>query len=117
MRQRVPLQAEDYAAAAGLAFELRQARRLLAVVDAALARGPAAAEAILGGLVAPLAGERLRACLEFCREWNTHSRHCHAAQATLAAVLRHHPPEARPDTRGRLFCRLGMLARAYGKGI
>lgn len=89
------VQAEDFAAAAALAFELRQARRLLAVVDAALARGPAAAAAILGALVAPLDAEQLKQCLEFAREWNTHSRHCHAAQATLQAVLRHHSPQAR----------------------
>lgn len=92
-------QAEDFAAAAALAFELRQARRLLAVVDTALERGQAGAAEILGGLVAPLGPEQLRLCLEFCREWNTHSRHCHAAQATLQAVLRHHPPQARAPVR------------------
>lgn len=92
-------QAKDFAAAAALAFELRQARRLLAVVDAALERGPAAAAEILGGLVGSLEAPQVKQCLEFCREWNTHSRHCHAAQATLQAILRHHPPQARLATR------------------
>ena len=68
-------------------------------MDAALERGPAAAAEILGGLVARLEPPQVKQCLEFCREWNTHSRNCHAAQATLQAILRHHPPQARPAAR------------------
>ncbi len=56
-------QAEDFAAAAALAFELRQARRLLAVVNAALERGPSAAAEILGALVARLDGPQVKQCL------------------------------------------------------
>ena len=88
-------QDEDYRAAAALAFELGQAGRLLGVVEAALGKGPDEAQAILGPLVAGLGPEQLRQCLQFAREWNTNSRRCHAAQATLQAVMLQHPPEAR----------------------
>ena len=65
------------------------------MVEAALAKGPDEAQAILGPLVAGFGPEQLRQCLAFAREWNTNSRRCHAAQATLQAVLLQHPPEAR----------------------
>ncbi len=34
----------------------------------------------------------VKVALEYCREWNTNSRHCHAAQAMLQALLRHKKP-------------------------
>ena len=34
------------------------------------------------------------------REWNTHSRHCHAAQAMLAALLRRHRPGVLAEVQG-----------------
>ena len=76
-------------------------------MDAALERGPRAAAEILGALVARLDAAQVKQCLEFCREWNTHSRHCHAAQATLRAILRHHPPQARSRLEIRVGYRVG----------
>jgi hypothetical protein len=61
-------------------------------VQAALERGPDQATRILGSLVQGFTPEQLKQCLEFCREWNTNARHCHAAQAALQALLLHHPP-------------------------
>jgi hypothetical protein len=34
----------------------------------------------------------VKVALQYCREWNTNSRHCHAAQAMLRALLRHKKP-------------------------
>ncbi len=70
------------------------------VVEAATAKGPEAAQHILGKLMAGLSGDQIRQCLEFVREWNTNSRRCHAAQATLQAILLQHSPEVRtPEAR------------------
>lgn len=87
------LQEDDYEAAGALAFELGQPGQLLRVVEAATTKGPEAAQKILGKLVAGLGGDQIRQCLEFVREWNTNSRRCHAAQATLQAILLQHSPE------------------------
>lgn len=38
--------------------------------------------------------EDLGTALGYCRDWNTNSRHCHAAQALLGAVLRSRKPAA-----------------------
>ena len=87
------LQAEDFAGAAALAFELRQPGRLLSVVNKAQEKGPAACQKILAQLVADFDVDSLKMSLEYAREWNTNSRHCHAAQALLQATLLQHPPE------------------------
>lgn len=34
----------------------------------------------------------VRTALEYCREWNTNTRHCHAAQSMLKALLRTRKP-------------------------
>lgn len=39
-----------------------------------------------------MSDEDVRTALEYCREWNTNTRHCHAAQAMLRAVLRARKP-------------------------
>ncbi|KAL6770716.1 hypothetical protein ACKKBF_B32345 [Auxenochlorella protothecoides x Auxenochlorella symbiontica] len=84
----------DWTAAAKTALERDQPRRLLAVVNNVLegADEPADAEAMLRPLVAPLRGEALRRLLETVRDWNTHTRSCHAAAALLRAVLCSHAP-------------------------
>ena len=87
------LQDKDYAAAAQLAFELKQPGRLLAVVQKAYEAGPAKAHHILAALVKGLDQEQLKLSLEYIRDWNTNSRHCSAAQAMLQAILVQHQPE------------------------
>lgn len=89
------LQDKDYAAAAALAFEVKQPGRLLAVVHKAYEAGPAQAHLILASLVKQFDQEQLKLCLEYIRDWNTNSRHCNAAQATLQALLVQHQPEVR----------------------
>ena len=39
-------------------------------------------------------GEQLQRVVEFVREWNTNSKHCHTAQKVLTAILQCHPPSA-----------------------
>lgn len=39
-----------------------------------------------------MSDEDVKVALEYCREWNTNSKHCHAAQAMLHALLRHKKP-------------------------
>jgi U3 small nucleolar RNA-associated protein 13 len=78
--------------AAGLAFEMKHPGRLLAVIKSAYQGGQDTGEGILRTVVADLDSEKLRQCLEYCREWNTNGRTCFAAQAILGAVLREHSP-------------------------
>ena len=86
------MHSRDWKKAAGLAFEMRHPGKLLTVVNAAFEGDQGTGEAILRSVVADLDAERLRQCLEYCREWNTNGRTCFAAQATLGAVLRTHTP-------------------------
>ena len=39
-------------------------------------------------------GEQLQRVVEYVREWNTNSKHCHTAQRVLTAILQCHPPSA-----------------------
>lgn len=87
------LQAEDYQTAAQLALEMSQPGRLLAVIEAVRSREPDAAAPVLASLAAGLEPARLKQCLEYAREWNTNSRHCHAAQALLRAIFLQHAPQ------------------------
>lgn len=86
-------QDNDYQAAAAMAFELGHAKQLLDVVNVAMSRGDEEAQQILNTLVANLDANQIKQCMEFVREWNTNSRHCHAAQATLQAILTQYSPE------------------------
>eukprot|EP00668_Euglena_longa_P011909 GGOE01014329.1.p1 GENE.GGOE01014329.1~~GGOE01014329.1.p1 ORF type:complete len:853 (-),score=290.04 GGOE01014329.1:254-2812(-) len=52
------------------------------------AKGPARMEVV----VAQWDEEQLGRLLRYCRDWNTHSQHCHVAQAVLGAVFRVIPP-------------------------
>ena len=78
--------------AAALAFEMRHPGKLLTVVNTAYEGGAQVGEQILRTVVADLDQDRLKQCLEYCREWNTNGRTCFAAQVTLGAVLRTHSP-------------------------
>ena len=86
------MHANNWKKAAGLAFEMKHPGRLLAVITSAYQGGQEAGEGILRKVVADLDNEKLRQCLEYCREWNTNGRTCFAAQAILGAVLREHSP-------------------------
>jgi U3 small nucleolar RNA-associated protein 13 len=105
-------QDDDYESAAMLAFELGQARQLLAVVNAASARGPESGQRILRRLVAGFGADQIRQCLEFAREWNTNSRHCHAAQAALQAILLQHSPEV-PCPFAHVSPSVPVLAKSF----
>ncbi len=86
------MHSKNWKKAAGLAFEMKHPGKLLAVIKSAYQGGQETGEAILRNVVADLDGEKLRQCLEYCREWNTNGRTCFAAQAILGAVLREHSP-------------------------
>ena len=84
-----------------MAFRLHHPGRLLRVLS--LASGSAGGEAsqpMLGGLVAHMGPEDLKLALEYVREWNTNSKHCHAAQAMLRAVLKHFKPKTLLEVPG-----------------
>ncbi len=109
------VQDNDYQAAAAMAFELGHAGQLRSVVEAACAQGQEAAEDILNALVGGFEKDQIKQCLEFIREWNTNSRHCHAAQATLQAILSQHAPEVHSPHFVTLFrfnsCREVIVAQ------
>ncbi|KAH7616951.1 putative Transducin beta-like protein 3 [Nannochloris sp. 'desiccata'] len=86
------MHSKNWKKAAGLAFEMKHPGRLLAVIRSAYQGGQEAGDGILRTVVADLDSEKLRQCLEYCREWNTNGRTCFAAQAILGAVLRQHSP-------------------------
>ncbi|GLI67244.1 hypothetical protein VaNZ11_011426, partial [Volvox africanus] len=138
----------DFVKAARLAFSLKHPGRLLSIITrAATATVNLAAEAdtaiadpgvvstaaaaagplgqLLSGLVAAMSDEDLRTSLEYVRDWNTNSKHCHAAQALLGSVLRTHRPEKLVKVpgltellaqitaySGRHFARLDRLVRS-----
>jgi len=85
------MHARDFRRAARLAFQVGHPGRLLSVVTAVLAQGPAAGTALLGELCAEFSRDDVKTALGWAREWNTSPRHCHAAQALLGALLRAHP--------------------------
>ena len=87
------MQAEDFAGAARLAFQLNHSGRLLSVITAAAERGVQACAALLGNLVADWDATQLASALKSIAQWNTNSRHCHAAHALLHAILLRHPLE------------------------
>ncbi|PNH00605.1 Transducin beta-like protein 3, partial [Tetrabaena socialis] len=150
-RLAAALQDSDFPEAARLAFGLKHPGRLLKIITRAAtatanastaaastaiptAAATAAAAAggplgrLLSGLVGAMSDSDIRTALEYCRDWNTHAKHCHAAQALLGAVLRAHSPEkllgisglsellaALTAYSGRHFSRLDRLALFYSK--
>lgn len=87
--------AKNWKKAAKLALEMGRPGQLLHVVSQVLdacAGDDASADKILSSVVGDLEPDRLKQCLQYCREWNTNSRTCAAAQVVLHSVLRAHPP-------------------------
>ncbi|MEW5303709.1 MAG: hypothetical protein WDW36_006375 [Sanguina aurantia] len=64
------------------------------------ASGQGQQQRLLSGLVRAMSPADLKTALEYCREWNTRAKHCHAAHAMLRAMLQHHKPEALLDVPG-----------------
>lgn len=86
-------QADNFAEAARLAFQLNQPGRLLSVITTAVDRGPGQCSSILQQLVGGWTPEQLALALKLIAQWNTNARHCHAAHALLHAILLRHPIE------------------------
>ena len=62
-------------------------------------------------------GEQLQRVVEFVREWNTNSKHCHTAQKVLTAILQCHPPSALVQVGGWAEQREGGgMQAAEGRG-
>ena len=98
--------AKDWKKAAQVAFEMRHPGRLLTVISSLLESGPPShlhsyshsysgeeeKDRILQDMFRGLDAEQLKACLEYCREWNVSAKTCDVAQAVLGAVVRLYPP-------------------------
>ena len=77
--------------AARLAIAIGRPGRLLSVVRRALELDDA--DGILLTVAKSFDEEQLKKTLEYCREWNTHSKNCGCAQAMLHAILSEHSPD------------------------
>ena len=86
-------QADDFAEAARLAFQLNQPGRLLRVITAAADKGPERCATVLRELVAGWEVTQLGTALKCIAQWNTNSRHCHSAHALLRAIMLQHSIE------------------------
>ena len=82
---------EKWEEAARLAIDIGRPGRLLSVVKRALEHDDA--NDILLNVAKILDEQQLRTTLEYCREWNTHSKNCGSAQAMLHAILSAHSPD------------------------
>lgn len=79
--------------AAELAIDMGRPGQLLGVIQSAIARGKCDKASILVDVSKRLNQDQLKTSLEFCREWNTHSKSCSAAQAFLHAIFCSRTPE------------------------
>jgi U3 small nucleolar RNA-associated protein 13 len=82
---------EKWEEAARLAIAIGRPGRLLSVVRRALNLDDA--DGILLTVAKSFDEEQLKKALEYCREWNTHSKNCGCAQAMLHAILSEHSPD------------------------
>lgn len=82
---------ENWEEAARLAIAIGRPGRLLSVVRRALELDDA--DGILLTVAKSFDEEQLKKTLEYCREWNTHSKNCGCAQAMLHAILSEHSPD------------------------
>ena len=82
---------EKWEEAAGLAIDMGRPARLLSVVKRALDQDDA--DQIMVSVAKSLDEQQLKTTLEYCREWNAHSKNCGCAQAMLHAILSEHSPE------------------------
>ena len=80
--------------AARLAINMGRPGQLLNVVKRAIeGSDDATANSILHDVARSLDANQIKKSLEYCREWNTHSKNCSSAQALLHAILAEHPQE------------------------
>lgn len=82
---------QNWVEAAQIAIAIGRPGRLLSVVRRALELDDA--DAILLTVAKSFDEEQLKKTLEYCREWNTHSKNCGCAQAILHAILSEHSPD------------------------
>ena len=82
---------EKWEEAAGLAIDMGRPARLLAVIKRAMELEDPGA--VLVSVAKSLDQQQLKTTLEYCREWNAHSKNCGCAQAMLHAILSEHSPE------------------------
>jgi U3 small nucleolar RNA-associated protein 13 len=82
---------EKWEEAARLAVDMGRPGRLLSVVKKAVSLDDA--DQILLKVAKSLDQNQVKTSLEFCREWNAHSKNCGCAQALLHAILSEHSPD------------------------
>ena len=80
----------EWREAAKLAIDMNRPGQLLRVFQRALNLGPENAAKIFVDVSRSLDPQQTKKCLEYCREWNTHSKHCAIGQALLNAILKTH---------------------------
>jgi U3 small nucleolar RNA-associated protein 13 len=80
----------EWTEAAKLAIDMNRPGQLLRVFQRALNLGPENAAKIFMDVSKALDAQQTKTCLEYCREWNTHSKHCAIGQALLNAILKTH---------------------------
>ena len=107
------VKANDWVRAASLAFEMQRPGKLLSVFNSAFDARTGGLEMgwkVLSQVLSTLSAQRLKECLEYCREWNAHSRTCFIAQATLYTILKVRPPHELSTVPGIALIIDGLLA-------
>jgi len=79
--------------AAKLAFQRKQPKLLLAVINKAQDSGRDNMQAMLEELVSSFVKDDFKQALEILRDWNTQTKHSYPAQALLNTILVHHSPK------------------------
>jgi len=80
----------EWREAAKIAIDMNRPGQLLRVFQRALNLGPESSAKIFVDVSKSLDIQQTKTCLEYCREWNTHSKHCAIGQALLNAILKTH---------------------------
>lgn len=83
----------EWKQAATLAIDMGRPGQLLGVVKKAMNVSNDSGNSILVEVVQSLDTDQLKKTLEYCREWNVHSKNCSCAQAMLHAIFCEHPKE------------------------
>lgn len=87
--------------AAALAIDMGRPGQLLGVVKKALEYTDATQpNHILRTVSKSLDTDQVKKTLEYCREWNAHSKNCNAAQAMVHAILHEHPQSELVSIKG-----------------
>lgn len=79
--------------AASLAIDMGRPGQLLSVVKKAINNSNDSGNAILTDVAKSLDMSQIKKTLEYCREWNAHSKNCACAQAMLHAIFSEHSKE------------------------